>query len=91
MLEVDASTCKWIFFSLLSRKQCKTFSPFPHHSVTTESLSSILGEIFVLALFGGPLFVNDVIFGLSSTWSWHVYTIVRDTRSNCGGPLTWKA
>ena len=28
---------------------------------------------------------------LSSTWSWHVYTIVRDTRSSCGGPLTWKA
>ena len=28
---------------------------------------------------------------LSSMWSWHVYTIVRDTRSSCGGPLTWKA
>ena len=28
---------------------------------------------------------------LSSPWSWHVYTIVRDTRSSCGGPLTWKA
>ena len=27
----------------------------------------------------------------SSTWSWHVYTIVMDTRSSCGGPLTWKA
>ena len=27
---------------------------------------------------------------LSSTWSWHVYTIVRDTRSSCGGLLTWK-
>ena len=39
------------FFSLLSRRQCKTFSPFPHHSVTTEILSSILGEIFVLVLF----------------------------------------
>ena len=31
------------------------------------------------------------IFRLSSACSWHVYTIVRDTRSNCGGPLTWKA
>lgn len=39
------------FFSLLSCKQCKTFSPFPRHSVTTEVLSSILGEIFVLVLF----------------------------------------
>ena len=28
---------------------------------------------------------------LSSTWSRHVYTIVRGTRSSCGGPLTWKA
>ena len=28
---------------------------------------------------------------LSSTWSWNVYTIVRDTRSSGGGPLTWKA
>ena len=28
---------------------------------------------------------------LSSTWSCHVYTIVRDTRSSCGSPLTWKA
>jgi len=28
---------------------------------------------------------------LSSTWSWDVYTIVRDTRSSCRGPLTWKA
>ena len=24
-------------------------------------------------------------------WSWHVYTIMRDTRSSCGGLLTWKA
>ena len=23
--------------------------------------------------------------------AWHVYTIVRDTRSSCGGPLAWKA
>ena len=29
-------------------------------------------------------------FGISKV-SWHVYTIVRDTRSTCGGPLTWKA
>ena len=34
---------------------------------------------------------KKAIFRLSSTWSWHVYTIVRDTRSSCGGPLTWKA
>ena len=34
---------------------------------------------------------KKAIFRLSSTWSWHVYTIVRDTRSSCGGTLTWKA
>ena len=34
---------------------------------------------------------KNAIFRLSSTWSWHVYTIVRDTRSTCSGPLTWKA
>ena len=34
---------------------------------------------------------SQAIFRLSSTWSWHVYTIVTDTQSSCGGPLTWKA
>ena len=34
---------------------------------------------------------KKAIFRLSSTWSWHAYTIVRDARSSCGGPLTWKA
>ena len=35
---------------------------------------------------------KKAIFRLSSTWSWHVYTIVTDTQSSCrGGPLTWKA
>ena len=34
---------------------------------------------------------KKAIFRLSSMWSWHVYTIVRGTRSSCGGPLTWKA
>ena len=28
---------------------------------------------------------KTAIFRLSSTWSWHVYTIVRDKRSSCGG------
>ena len=35
--------------------------------------------------------MKKAIFRLSSTWSWHVYTMVRDTRSSCGGLLTWKA
>ena len=34
---------------------------------------------------------KKAIFRLSGTWSWHVYTIVRDTRTSCDGPLTWKA
>ena len=34
---------------------------------------------------------KKAIFRLSSTWSRHVYTIMRDTRSSCGDPLTWNA
>ena len=34
---------------------------------------------------------KKAIFRLSSTWSWHAYSIMRDTQSSCGGPLTWKA
>ena len=34
---------------------------------------------------------KKAIFRLSSTWSWHVYTIVTDTQGSFGGPLTWKA
>ena len=34
---------------------------------------------------------KKAILRLSSKWPWHVYTIVRDTRFSCGGPLTWKA
>ena len=91
MLEIDASTTsKWFFSSLLPCKQCKIFSPFPHQSVTTEILSTILGKIFILVLFSVAL-REGAIFRLSSTWTWHVYTIVRDTQSSCGGPLTWKA
>ena len=41
--------------------------------------------------FGGPSSAEDAIFRLSSTWTWHAYTIVRDTRSSCGGLMTWKA
>ena len=35
--------------------------------------------------------MKKAIFRLSSMWSWHVYTIMRDTRSSCGSLLTWKA
>ena len=34
---------------------------------------------------------KKAIFRLSSRWSRHVYTIMRDTQSSCGGSLTWKA
>ena len=34
---------------------------------------------------------KKLFFRISSTWPSHVYTIVRDTRSSCGGLLTWKA
>ena len=34
---------------------------------------------------------KKAFFRLSSMWPWHEYTIVRDARSSCRGPLTWKA
>ena len=46
---------------------------------------------FCFTNFGVILEYLESSIRLSSTWSWHVYTIVRDTRSSCGGPLTWKA
>ena len=46
---------------------------------------------FCFTSFGVILEYLESSIRLSSTWSWHVYTIVRDTRSSCGGPLTWKA
>ena len=45
----------------------------------------------ILEYLESSITLKKAIFRLSSTWSWHVYTIVRDTRSSCGGPLTWKA
>ena len=44
-----------------------------------------------LEYFESSITTKKAIFRLSSTWSWHAYTIVRDTGSSCGGPLTWKA
>ena len=46
---------------------------------------------FCFTNFGVILEYLESSIRLSSTWSRHVYTIVRDTRSSCGGPLTWKA
>ena len=46
---------------------------------------------FCFTNFGVTLEYLESSIRLSSTWSWHVYTIMRDTRSSCGDPLTWKA
>ena len=46
---------------------------------------------FCFTNFGVTLEYLESSIRLSSKWSWHVYTIMRDTRSSCGGPLTWKA
>ena len=55
-----------------------------------ESLWLLLHKFW--SHFGILKYHNEkAIFRLSSTWSWHVYTIVRDTQSSCVGPLTWKA
>ena len=45
----------------------------------------------ILEYLESSITMKKAIFRLSSMWSWHVYTIVRDTRSSCGSPLTWKA
>ena len=45
----------------------------------------------ILEYLESSITTKKTIFRLSSTWSWHVYTIMRDTRSSFGGPLTWKA
>ena len=45
----------------------------------------------ILEYLESSITTKRAIFRLSSTWSWHVYTIVRDTRSSCGSLLIWKA
>ena len=55
-----------------------------------SSASQIL-ESFWSHYLESSITTKKAIFRLSSTWSRHVYTIMRDTRSSCGGPLTWKA
>ena len=42
----------------------------------------------ILEYLESSITTKKAIFRLSNTWSWHVYTIVMDTRSSCGGPLT---
>ena len=46
---------------------------------------------FCITNFGVILEYLESSIRISSTWSRHVYTMVRDTRSSCGGPLTWRA
>ena len=58
--------------------------------VTVTPASQIL-ESFWNIWSQVSLTTKKAIFRLSSTWSSHVYTVVRDTRSSCGSPLTWKA
>ena len=45
----------------------------------------------ILEYLESSITTKKAIFRLSSTWSWHAYTIARNTRSSCGGPLTWTA
>ena len=46
----------------------------------------------ILEYLESSITTKKATFRLSSkTVSWHVYTTMRDTRSSCGGPLTWKA
>ena len=45
----------------------------------------------ILECLESSIITKKAIFILSCTWSWHVYAVVKDTRSSCDGPLTWKA
>ena len=45
----------------------------------------------ILEYLESSITTKKAIFRLSSKWPWHVYIIVRDTRSSCCGPLTWRA
>ena len=45
----------------------------------------------ILEYLESRITTKKAIFRLSIMWSWHVYNILRDTQSSCGGPLTWKA
>ena len=58
--------------------------------VTVTPASQIL-ESFWNIWSQVSLTTKKAIFRLSSTWSSHVYTVMRDTQSSCGSPLTWKA
>ena len=42
----------------------------------------------ILEYLESSITTEKAIFRLSSTWPWHVYTIVRDTQGSCGGLLT---
>ena len=43
----------------------------------------------ILEYLESSITMQKAIFRPCSTWSWHVYTIVKDTQSSC--LLTWKA
>ena len=45
----------------------------------------------ILEYLESSIITRKDVFRLSSMWSWHTYTIVSDTQSSCGSPLTWKA
>ena len=42
----------------------------------------------ILEYLESSIITKKDVFRLSSMWSWHAYTIVSDTQSSCGGPLT---
>ena len=56
--------------------------------MSTVSVTSA-SQIIILESFWNINLESSI--RLSSTWSRHVYTIVRDTQSSCGDQLTWKA
>ena len=89
----DITTLRTLYCSLvrpLLEYSCETgFANFINEWSQCDFCFTNLGVI--LEYLESSITTKKAIFRLSSTWSWHAYTIVRDTRSSCGGPLTWKA
>ena len=90
-------TVLWIGIEVHSVKPelSKSLIIYTYVEVNVPGFANFIDELsqcdFCLTNFGVILEYLESSIRLSSTWSWHVYTIVRDTRSSCGGPLTWKA
>ena len=73
----------------MSHKSSQGLQILVMNGVSVTSASQILESFW--NILESSITTKKAIFRVSSTWSWCVYTIMRDTQSSCGGPPTWKA